>query len=138
MNRAVQAEQTWAANRRKRRRTIGGFNFNKLVPRLVGAAAFVGVSSYSLYLTHELVIMQSYSFSKHSWHPVMNTLIIVVPATVLFAWIFFLLCEKPFMRKAGGKTEVKIQEPEYGSQPAEVLGQTALVGGAELVLTPDA
>jgi len=102
VNRAVQAEQAWAANRRKRRRTIGGFNFNKLVPRLVGAAAFVGVSSYSLYLTHELVIMQSYSFTNHSWHPVMNTLIIVVPATVAFAWLFYWFCERPFMRKTEG------------------------------------
>jgi peptidoglycan/LPS O-acetylase OafA/YrhL len=105
VNRAVHAEQTWASNRRQRARTIGGINFNKLIPRLVGAAALVGISSYSLYLTHELVIMQSYSFTNHSWYPVTNTLLIVVPATLAFAGLFYWFCERPYMRKTEGNRQ---------------------------------
>jgi peptidoglycan/LPS O-acetylase OafA/YrhL len=32
--------------------------------------------------------------------PVLNSLLIVVPATVAFAGLFFTFCEKPYMRKA--------------------------------------
>jgi peptidoglycan/LPS O-acetylase OafA/YrhL len=72
--------------------------------RVVSAAAFVGVFSYSLYLTHELVIMQSWWFVLEGFPPIMNTLLIVVPATIAFAWLFFRFCEKPYMRK-GSMTE---------------------------------
>jgi peptidoglycan/LPS O-acetylase OafA/YrhL len=137
VNRAVQAEQSWASRRRQRSRTLLTFNFNKLVPRMVAAAAGVGVFSYSLYLTHELVIMQSYSFINHRWPPVMNTLLIVVPATVAFAWLFFLFCEKPYMRKPAGKAEDRIQESGFGSQNSGLTDQAALSPGPELLLTPD-
>jgi peptidoglycan/LPS O-acetylase OafA/YrhL len=73
--------------------------------RVVAGAAFVGVFSYSLYLTHELVIMQSWWFVSTSLPPVLNTLLIVVPATLAFAWVFYRFCEKPFMRKAARKVE---------------------------------
>jgi peptidoglycan/LPS O-acetylase OafA/YrhL len=91
VNRAVQAEQSWLVTLK--------------TPRFVGAAAFVGVFSYSLYLTHELVIMQSWWFTIKAIPPVINTLLIVAPATIAFAWLFFRYCEKPYMRKAVGKTE---------------------------------
>jgi peptidoglycan/LPS O-acetylase OafA/YrhL len=35
----------------------------------------------------------------------LNTLLIVVPATVAFAWVFYRFCEKPFMRKAAKNVE---------------------------------
>jgi peptidoglycan/LPS O-acetylase OafA/YrhL len=96
VNRAVQAEHSWLARLRR--------------PRIVTAAATVGLFSYSLYLTHELVIMQSWWFVIEGFPPILNTLIIVVPATVVFAWVFYRFCEKPYMRKSVsrvGRTEHK-------------------------------
>ena len=51
VNRAVQAERQWIVVLRR--------------PLLVTAFASLGVFSYSLYLTHELVIMQSWRFTLH-------------------------------------------------------------------------
>lgn len=68
------------------------------VPRLVSITAAIGVFSYSLYLTHELVIMQSWRFTT-SLPPILNTLLVMTPATVAFAWLFFRVCEKPFLTK---------------------------------------
>lgn len=85
INRAVQAERSWLAVLR--------------TPRLIAGLAAIGVFSYSLYLTHELVIMRSYSFVFKGWPPMLSALLIVTPATVVFAWLFFLFFEKPFMHK---------------------------------------
>ena len=60
VNRAVQAEQPGPANGHSAMQRSG--LATRLVPKLVAAMAFVGVFSYSLYLTHELVIMQSWWF----------------------------------------------------------------------------
>jgi peptidoglycan/LPS O-acetylase OafA/YrhL len=95
VNRAVQAEQSWLGRLKR--------------PRVVTAAAFVGVFSYSLYLTHELVIMQSWWFTIKAIPPVLNSLLIVAPATIAFAWLFFRYCEKPYMRKLSGRT-IRIEE----------------------------
>ncbi|HYJ85928.1 MAG TPA: acyltransferase [Pyrinomonadaceae bacterium] len=89
VNRAVQAERSWVTKLYK--------------PRLVTVAATIGVFSYSLYLTHELVIIQSWRFTIHWLPPMLNTLLVTVPATVAFAWLFYRFCEKPYMRKAGQK-----------------------------------
>jgi peptidoglycan/LPS O-acetylase OafA/YrhL len=101
VNRAVQAEHSWLARLRS--------------PRIVTAAATVGVFSYSLYLTHELVIMQSWWFVIEGFPPILNTLMIVVPATVAFAWVFYRFCEKPYMRKSVSKVgrteEHRTEEP---------------------------
>ena len=97
VNRAVEAEQLWLAKLR-----APGV-LARLVVGMVAAAAFVGVFSYSLYLTHELVIMQSYSFTIKWFPPILNALLVVIPATVLFAWVFYRFCEKPYMRKAAVK-----------------------------------
>ncbi len=113
VNRAVRAEQSWASKRRQRGETARTFNIGELLPRVVAAAAFVGVFSYSLYLTHELVIMQSWWFITWRLPPILNTLLIVVPATVAFAWVFYLFCEKPYMRKKaedrGRRTERQLR-----------------------------
>jgi peptidoglycan/LPS O-acetylase OafA/YrhL len=68
-------------------------------PRLIAGLAAIGVFSYSLYLTHELVIMQSWWFVFKGLPAMVNTFVIVTPATIIFAWLFFLFCEKPYMRK---------------------------------------
>src|SRR4030095_11842434 len=67
LNRAVAWEQSKSEATRK------------VLPRLVAAAATLGVFSYSLYLTHELVIMQSWRFVT-SLPPILNTLLVVTPA----------------------------------------------------------
>lgn len=102
VNRAVQSEHAWAKQLRQPR----------IIPRMVSVAATIGVFSYSLYLTHELVIMQSWWFVFDRVPPILNTLLIVVPATVAFAWLFFQFCERPFMRKAEPKVPEKRQEEE--------------------------
>jgi peptidoglycan/LPS O-acetylase OafA/YrhL len=99
VNRVVEAEQAWLAGLRK-----PGLVARSAV-RVVAGAAFVGVFSYSLYLTHELVIMQSWSFVLKGLPPILNSLLIVVPATIAFAWVFYRFCEKPYMRKAVRKVE---------------------------------
>ncbi|MFN2512036.1 MAG: acyltransferase family protein [Pyrinomonadaceae bacterium] len=88
VNRAVQAERPWLTALRR--------------PRLVTAFASLGVFSYSLYLTHELVIMQSWWFTVEWLPPMLNTLLIVTPATIAFAWLFFQFGEKPYMKKVAG------------------------------------
>jgi len=99
VNRAVSAEYTWL----RQLREPGAVG--KLFAKGVSTAAGVGVFSYSLYLTHELVIMQSWSFSIKELPLIVNALVIVVPATIGFAWLFFRFCEKPYMRKAVRKAD---------------------------------
>jgi peptidoglycan/LPS O-acetylase OafA/YrhL len=100
VNRAVQMEQSWALKLNNPGETSPRLQLATMLRRLVGVLAFVGVFSYSLYLTHELVIMQSWWFVFKGVPPVVNTLLIVVPATLFFAWVFYVFCEKPYMRTA--------------------------------------
>ena len=83
VNRTVLAEQSWLRQLK--------------LPSMVSALATVGLFSYSLYLTHELVIMISWQWTFAWWLQLVNVILIVVPATILFAWAFFWFCEKPFM-----------------------------------------
>jgi peptidoglycan/LPS O-acetylase OafA/YrhL len=105
VNRAVIAERSW----------LQSFRMPRLVGRLVAMAAFIGLFSYSLYLTHELVIMQSWWFVVPALPPMINTLLIVIPATVAFAWLFFRFCEKPYMRRPAKsrQTEEQPSEPVF-------------------------
>jgi peptidoglycan/LPS O-acetylase OafA/YrhL len=98
INRAVQAERSWLAWLPEP--GVVASKVARILPRTVAAMASIGVFSYSLYLTHELVIMQSWRFVTWRLPPILNTLIIIVPATVAFAGLFFTFCEKPYMRKA--------------------------------------
>ena len=91
VNRAVMAERSWLVKGK--------------IPKAVALAAVIGVFSYSLYLTHELVIMVSWSFGFHWLPPILRTLLVVTPATVVFAWLFYRFCEKPYMRKPKAQKE---------------------------------
>jgi peptidoglycan/LPS O-acetylase OafA/YrhL len=91
INRALQAEQSWVLGRN--------------TPRLVVILASIGVFSYSLYLTHELVIMVSWRFIVSTLAPILNSLLIVTPATVAFAWLFYQICEKPYIKKLSRKAQ---------------------------------
>jgi peptidoglycan/LPS O-acetylase OafA/YrhL len=111
VNRFVQAEQSWGEISR---------------PRFVNGLAAIGVFSYSLYLTHELVIMQSWWFVFQGLPAMVNTFLVVTPATIIFAWLYYLFFEKPFMRKAvsssafrvpsGGDITASPQFPISGSE----------------------
>jgi len=90
VNRAVLAEDGW----------LRGLSF----PGLVSIFATLGVFSYSIYLTHEMVIMQSWRFVDSTLSPLFKTPLVIL-ATILFAWIFFWFCERPYMRKSGRKKE---------------------------------
>ena len=68
-------------------------------PSLVSLFSTLGIFSYSIYLTHELVIMQSWRWINPGWLQLANVAVVLVPATIVFAWIFFWFCEKPFMVK---------------------------------------
>ena len=109
VNRLVLAEQSWI------RRTT--------VPVVVSLLATVGIFSYSLYLTHELVIIQSWRWANPAWLQSVNVLLLTVPITVLFAWLFFLFCERPFMmRRKKEKTTDRQSHwtPIVESQPSTV------------------
>jgi peptidoglycan/LPS O-acetylase OafA/YrhL len=120
VNRVVQAEKAWLE------RLVRPGVVTRILVRGVAAAAFVGVFSYSLYLTHELVIMQSWSFVVLEFPPIVNTLVIVVPATIAFAWLFYRYCEKPYLRKVGGKVmRVEERSEEYRTEETSpVFAQT--------------
>jgi peptidoglycan/LPS O-acetylase OafA/YrhL len=106
VNRAVQSERSWLSALQR--------------TPLVTAFASVGVFSYSLYLTHELVIMESWLFTMQRLPSILNTLLIVTPATVAFAWMFFQYCEKPYMRKpaeVGDRSRRQEQEEQTSLEP---------------------
>jgi peptidoglycan/LPS O-acetylase OafA/YrhL len=83
INRIVLAEQSW--------------NSRQVVPTLISVFATLGLFSYSIYLTHELTIMQSWRWSNSAYLQVVNVFIAIIPATLFFAWVFFWFFEKPFM-----------------------------------------
>jgi peptidoglycan/LPS O-acetylase OafA/YrhL len=85
VNRMVLAEGSWLRKAK--------------LPSLVSLFSTLGIFSYSIYLTHELVIMQSWRWIDPSRLQLVNVFLVVVPATVLFAWVFFWFCEKPFMAR---------------------------------------
>lgn len=99
VNRVVSAEYAWL----RQLREPGAIR--RFFAKGVTAAATVGVFSYSLYLTHELVIMQSWSFTIKELPLMVNAFAVVVPATIGFAWLFFRFCEKPYMLKAVSKAD---------------------------------
>jgi peptidoglycan/LPS O-acetylase OafA/YrhL len=86
VNRMVLAEKSWL-----RQATL---------PSLVSVFSTLGIFSYSIYLTHELVIMQSWRWTNPGWWQLANVFVVIVPAVIVFAWVFFWFCEKPFMVKS--------------------------------------
>jgi peptidoglycan/LPS O-acetylase OafA/YrhL len=103
VNRVVLAEQSWLRQTK--------------LPSLVSLFATLGIFSYSIYLTHELVIMQSWRWVNPAWLQLANVFVVVVPATILFAWVFFWFCEKPFMVR---RAPVKQTLPGWTTQPSTV------------------
>jgi peptidoglycan/LPS O-acetylase OafA/YrhL len=121
VNRFVLAEQSWLRQAK--------------MPSMVSIFATLGIFSYSIYLTHELVIMQSWRWTNPASLQITNVFMVILPATILFAWIFFWFCEKPFMvwRKPKPIQETSVQETQTSdwrpkwtpipeSQPSAVSG----------------
>src|SRR5689334_18459696 len=96
VNRMVLAEDSWLRQVR--------------LPSLVSFFATVGIFSYSLYLTHELIIMQSWQWTNPGWLQLVNVVLVVIPATIVFAWLFFWFCEKPFMAKRAAQVNPQITQ----------------------------
>lgn len=67
-------------------------------PLVINWLAYIGIFSYSLYLTHQLVIMVSWRFIVSDWSQMMNTLFVITPASIAFAWLFYWFCERPYMK----------------------------------------
>ena len=105
VNQLVLSEQSWIRRAK--------------MPSLVSIFATLGVFSYSLYLTHELVVIVSWQFTNPAWLQSVNVLLLTVPVTILFAWVFFWFCERPFMVR--GK-----QRPATTESPAVRPAWTAM------------
>ena len=88
VNYSVTAEQRWRL-------------VSSRAPRLISALASIGLFSYSLYLTHLLILMQWYRFGFTRLHILSISLLIMTPLSVAFGWLFFHLCERPFMTLPG-------------------------------------
>jgi peptidoglycan/LPS O-acetylase OafA/YrhL len=94
VNYSVAAEQRW---RQKSSRA----------PRLIPALASIGLISYSLYLTHSFVLMHWYWFGFTRLHILSISVAIMMPLSVVFAWFFFIVCERPFMTSHAVRTAAK-------------------------------
>ena len=73
------------------------WRINGQTPVLVRYLAVVGVFSYSLYLTHELVALEEYRFAFLGFSPLVTAFLITTPVAVAFAWLFFQFAEKPYL-----------------------------------------
>lgn len=94
VNFLVHSEQRWIQHER--------------VPRLVVKLAWVGLFSYSLYLSHHFVMLHTYLIKYYNFHHLLFSLLIVTPIAVAFAWLFYSLFEKPFIRQVGvGQVQLK-------------------------------
>lgn len=104
VNYAVAAEQRWRLQ-------------SLSIPRLIPMLAGVGLISYSLYLTHSFVLMHWYWLGFTKLHILTISLVILVPLSVVFAWLFYRLCERPFMTSVTTKRPPKpapVVEEEIG------------------------
>ncbi len=108
VNRAVIAERGWIER--------------VTLPSAVAVFATLGVFSYSIYLTHELVIIQAWQFVA-PWLPgIVNTFLLVVPATIFFSWVFFWFCERPYMRRRELLQATQAGDEEHASGTPTRMG----------------
>jgi len=116
VNSAVRAEQ--------RRREMA-----RRASRLLVALAGLGLISYSLYLTHLFVLMQWYWFGFTRLHIPAISVVIMTPLSVLFAWMFFRLFERPFMSASVGMGAHATRTRASGihKPPAEPVSDPAAV-----------
>lgn len=99
LNRFVLAESRWRAARR--------------IPSLIKLLAAIGLFSYSLYLTHELVVMESYHFGFLGFSELATAFLFTTPACVAFAWVFFWFAERPYLN-----TQTTMRQPPRSTPDA--------------------
>lgn len=99
VNRAVLAEDGWIRNLK--------------LPWVISVFSTLGVFSYSIYLTHELTIMQSWRWAYPGVPQLLNVVLIIIPATILIAWIYFWFCERPFMARKAFVPPPAKEPPNY-------------------------
>ena len=92
LNRFVLAESRWRAALR--------------TPALIRLFAAIGLFSYSLYLTHELVVMESYHFGFMGFSALATAFLMTTPACVVFGWVFFWFAERPYLN-----AQTSLREP---------------------------
>ena len=73
-------------------------------PHTVAAFAYVGLFSYSLYLTHQLAQLESWHLYFLGYQTFVIEIILMTPITLFFAWLFYLLCERPFLSRPNRST----------------------------------
>ena len=112
VNYSVAAEQRW---REKLSR----------VPHLISALASIGLISYSLYLTHSFVLMHWYWFGFTEWHIRTISLVITMPLSVAFAWLFFRLFERPFMTSSAAKVREKSRPSSVDQEEMGLVQEVA-------------
>ena len=112
VNYSVAAEQRW---RQKLSR----------VPHLISALASIGLISYSLYLTHSFVLMHWYWFGFTEWHIRTISLVITMPLSVAFAWLFFRLFERPFMTSSAAKVREKSRPSSVDQEEIALVQEVA-------------
>jgi len=105
VNKSVLAESGWVRNLK--------------LPWIISVFATLGVFSYSIYLTHELTIMQSWRWSNPASWQFQNVFLVVIPATILFAWVYFWFCERPFMSRRS-VAAVEASESEGANLESEI------------------
>ena len=66
-------------------------------PRVWRWGATIGLFSYSLYLTHELVMLEIWRFTGLRIPGLVVAVLIMPALSVAFAWCFFWFCERPFL-----------------------------------------
>jgi peptidoglycan/LPS O-acetylase OafA/YrhL len=91
LNRFVLAESRWRPALR--------------TPALIQGLASIGLFSYSLYLTHELVVMESYHFGFLGLSELATAFLVTTPACVAFAYVFFWFAERPYLNTQAAPRE---------------------------------
>ena len=66
-------------------------------PRVWRWGATIGLFSYSVYLTHELVMLEIWRFTGLRIPGLVVAVLIMPALSVAFAWCFFWFCERPFL-----------------------------------------
>ncbi|MFL6228638.1 MAG: acyltransferase family protein [Pyrinomonadaceae bacterium] len=85
LNRAVAAERAWRTS--------------AATPEWIARLAAVGLVSYSLYLTHQLVLLETWKFEAIPIPATLVALVVMVPLCLVFAWLFFWCFERPFLAR---------------------------------------
>jgi peptidoglycan/LPS O-acetylase OafA/YrhL len=87
-------------------------------PRFWRWSAAVGLFSYSLYLTHELVMLEIWRFTSRGLPGIVVAVLIMTPLSLAFAWCFFWFCERPFLPRSARAALPNATINTQSSEPA--------------------